>query len=80
MVNSSASKWRSVTSAVPQGSVLGLALFNIFVSDKDSGIEGALCESVDHTKLCGAVDMLEGRDVTSRGTRTGLRGGTVQTS
>jgi len=56
------SKWRSVIRDIPQGSVLGLALFNIFVSDMDSGIECTLNKFADDTKLCSAVDMLEGRD------------------
>ena len=66
-----------MTSGIPHGSALGPALFNIFVGDMDSGIEGTLSKFADHTKLCGAVDTLEGRDVPSRGTWTGLRGGTV---
>jgi len=41
--------------------VLGLVLFNTFVSNMDSGIECTLSKFVDNTKLCGAVDMLEGR-------------------
>ena len=71
------SKWRAVTSDVPQGSVLGLVLFNILVGNVDNGIKCTLSKFADDPKLCGAADTLEGRDVTSRRTWTGWRGGTV---
>ena len=65
-VNSSMSKWKSVASDVPQWSVLGAAMFNIFVSNMDSGIERTLSAFADDTKLSGAVNMLEGRGATQR--------------
>lgn len=61
LVNGSHSTLKLVAAGVPQGSVLGCVLLNVFVNDLEGEVECTVFRCADDTKLGGAVDMFEGK-------------------
>lgn len=56
------SRWKSVMSSVPSGSIWGPVLFNIFISNTGSVIKCTLSIFADETRTDGVVHTPEGQD------------------
>lgn len=62
VLNGDASVWASVTSGVPQGSILGPTLFLVFINDLDDDMLSKVLKFADDTKIYGDATDVEGRD------------------
>lgn len=59
IVNGVTLGWQLVTNRVPLGSILGPAVFNVFLSEFDTGLEGTLNKFVNDPKLGRALGSVE---------------------
>ena len=58
-INGVFSEWAKVESGVPQGSILGPLLFNIFIVDINKKLKNEIIKFADDTKLWGKADTSE---------------------
>ncbi|KAF4804096.1 hypothetical protein TURU_011123 [Turdus rufiventris] len=66
VVNSATPSWQPGISGVPQVSVLGPVLFNIFTDDMDEDSESFISKFVDDIKLGACANLLVGRRALQR--------------
>ena len=55
VINGQYSEWSGVCSVVPQGSVLGPIMFNLFINDLEDGVNSTISVFADHTKPSRAI-------------------------
>ncbi len=63
VINGTASDWAPVTSGVPQGSVLALVLFIIYINDMGIGLNNFTGKFTDDTKIANSVISYRDRQI-----------------
>jgi len=64
--------WRTVSSGLPRGSVLGPVLFLIFINDLDSALVSMTLKFADETKVLGKANSDKDREIIQQDLHTVL--------